>query len=67
VYKDLGGIDENIIQPVQFQPKLITRLKEREIELNYFEKYTLQLEALSMKEIYRLIEERYLHDTELFV
>ncbi|MEN3043122.1 MAG: single-stranded-DNA-specific exonuclease RecJ [Fervidobacterium sp.] len=67
VYKDLGGISENIVYPVEFQPKLITRLKEREIELNYFEKYTLQLESLSMKDIYRLIEERYMHDTELIV
>lgn len=67
MYKDLGGMDESVIRPVEFQPKLITRLREREIELSYFEKYTLQLEALSMKEIYRLIEERYLHDIELFV
>ncbi|KAF2961510.1 single-stranded-DNA-specific exonuclease RecJ [Fervidobacterium sp. 2310opik-2] len=65
IYKDLGGIVENIVKPVDFIPEKITRLKEREIELPYFERYTLQLEALSMKEIYRLIEERYMHDSEL--
>jgi len=65
IYRDLNGISDKIIKPVDFSPDLVTRLKERSIELNYFEKYTLQLEALSVKEIYRLIEERYLYDSQL--
>lgn len=67
VYRDLNAISDGIINPVELRSDEVTRLKEREIELNYFEKYTLQLEALSVKEIYRLIMERYLYDSDLTV
>ncbi|MFN6991456.1 MAG: single-stranded-DNA-specific exonuclease RecJ, partial [Fervidobacterium sp.] len=67
VYRDLGGINEYVVYPVDYQPEKITRLKEREIELNYFERYTLQLESLTMREIYRLLEERYIHDVDLII
>ncbi|MGC8820833.1 MAG: single-stranded-DNA-specific exonuclease RecJ [Fervidobacterium sp.] len=67
VYKDLDGIDGNIVKPVIFDPNKVIRVKEREIELSYFERYTLQLESLSMKEIYKFIEERYLHDAEIML
>ncbi len=65
IYRDLGGICDGVVKPVDFQKNKILRLKERNIELGFFEKYTLKLESLSVKEIYRLLEERYLYDASL--
>jgi single-stranded-DNA-specific exonuclease len=67
VYKDLAGITENLVRAVDFEPEKITRLKERDIELGYFERYTLQIESLNVKEVFKLIDERYLYDAELIV
>ncbi len=65
IYRDLNGIIDGIVKPVEFDKDMVLRLKERDIELGFFEKYTLKLESLSVKEIYRLLEERYLYDASL--
>lgn len=66
-YKDLGGFKNDIVSAVDFNPDKILRVRERHIELNYFEKYTLQIESLTVKEMYKLIDERYLYDSELIL
>lgn len=45
--------------------KEILRLKEREIEIPYFEKYTMMLLNTPVKDIYRMIEERDMYDVFL--
>lgn len=67
VYRDLGGLYEDVIYPVEYRSDKISRLREREIELSYFERYTLQLESLNVREIYRLLDERCLHDVDLII
>ncbi|MDN5324425.1 MAG: single-stranded-DNA-specific exonuclease [Thermosipho sp. (in: thermotogales)] len=43
----------------------ILRLKEREIEIPYFEKYTMMLLNTPIKDIYKMIEERDMYDVFL--
>ncbi|ABR30173.1 single-stranded DNA exonuclease RecJ [Thermosipho melanesiensis] len=45
----------------------ILRLLERELELSYFEKYTMLLLSSSIKDIYKMIEERDMYDIYLEV
>ncbi|WP_448376042.1 single-stranded-DNA-specific exonuclease RecJ [Fervidobacterium sp.] len=67
VYKDLDGFSGNLIRAVDFKPEKVTRLRERNIELAYFERYTLQIESLNVKEMYKLIDERYLFDSQIIL
>ncbi|SHH29181.1 single-stranded-DNA-specific exonuclease RecJ [Thermosipho atlanticus] len=43
----------------------ILRLKEREVEIPYFEKYTMRLLNTPVKDIYKMIEERDMYDVFL--
>ncbi|ONN27639.1 single-stranded DNA exonuclease RecJ [Thermosipho affectus] len=45
--------------------KKILRILERELELSYFEKYTMTLLNASIKDIYKMIEEREMYDVYL--
>ncbi len=67
VYRDLDGISGNLIRAVDFKAEKVTRLRERSIELGYFERYTLQVESLNVKEMYRLVDERYLFDSQIIL
>jgi single-stranded-DNA-specific exonuclease len=64
--------DENIPKKVlksivkdYLSGKEILRLKERQIEIPYFEKYTMMLLNTHIKDIYKMIEERNMYDVFL--
>ncbi|QTA37180.1 single-stranded-DNA-specific exonuclease RecJ [Thermosipho ferrireducens] len=67
--KVLRSVLKNLItektNTIEYAPEKILRLKEREIELPYFEKYTMMLLNANIKDIYKMIEERYLYDVYL--
>lgn len=65
IYLDLGGLQGNIVHPADFSPERVVRLSERDIELGYFERYTMQLESLSVRDVYKLIDERYVYGVEI--